>query len=555
VLAGVFGALVLTAAPGPSLVHPTNIDWLMQGDFSIHFLGWHLYRAGPWTLPLGATPLLIWPVGSSVGLTDSIPVAAIVFKLFDAWLPPVFQFIGIWLVTCFALQGVFAALLMQLATPRPLLQFLGAVLFILCPPLIFRFPHAALTAHWLLLAALWMSLGQSADAPTWRRAAGWAILCLSAAAIQPYLMLMVLILMLAAHAAPLLANPRRWTTSALHAALALAAAWAGLWQSGSLMAPSEEGLAMGGFGMYAANLMTFVMPIEGGTLLTPGPIPYANGLQYEGYAYLGLGTLGLGVVVLAARRISIRFRSVTVSWWRRLPLLVALLFLWLMALGPSITAGSLTLLAYDPAWWGPFTIFRTSGRMIWGPYYALVTGILFAAVRFRPRVAVALLLAAVLVQAIDLWGMTRYVGEVRIYGFRDPLVSRLWTVAPPHYQRLVLYPSNLCGRDGALSHPPFDMLAARHRLPINAGATARYDRRRAAAYCETLEQEIRDGQSTPGTLYVVRRDLLPRLAPAAHAAGVVCTEVDGFGVCFSAESYRAWQSEFTVPPVSSESSD
>ena len=75
-MAGLVGAVALIASLGPSIVHPTNIDWLMHADYRLHFLGWHLYRASPWTLPIGATPLHIWPVGSSVGLTDSMPVAS-----------------------------------------------------------------------------------------------------------------------------------------------------------------------------------------------------------------------------------------------------------------------------------------------------------------------------------------------------------------------------------------------------------------------------------------------------------------------------------------------
>lgn len=548
-LAGVFGAVLITAVLGPALVHPTNLEWLMQGDFSLHFFGWHLYRAGPWTLPVGATPLLIWPVGSSVGLTDSIPIAAIFFKLFDPWLPAEFQFIGLWLVLCFALQGVFGAVLMQLATPRPALQLAGALLFVLCPPLIFRFHHAALAAHWLLLAALWLSLRADADEPTARRAAHWALLCMAAAAIQPYILFMVLVMMLAAFLRVWLQAPRRWPAIGLHAAIALAATWVALWQSGSLMVASDDGLAVGGFGVFSANLLTFVMPAEAATLLWPGPIRYANWLQYEGYAYLGLGTALLGLCVLAAGVRRIRPAAIGSFVRRHAPLLLALLFLWLMALGPEITAGPRTLLKYDGWWWTPFTIFRTSGRMIWPVYYALVAAILFAASRFRHRTALALVGAAVIVQAIDLWGMTRHVANIRVFGFRDPLVSRFWTVAPPHYQRLVLHPTNLCARAGALDHQPFSLLAARHRLPINAGATARYDRRGAAAYCESLKAEIAGGMRTPGTLYIVRKDLLAGLTPAAAGAGVVCGEVDGFGVCVSKDSHRAWLAGFTLLPA------
>ena len=98
---------------------------------------------------------------------------------------------------------------MQLATPRPLLQFLGAALFILSPPLIFRLPHAALTAHWLVLAALWLSLKEDAHIPTLRRASAWALLAAVTAATQPYILLMIVVLMGAAYLRQVIANPRR----------------------------------------------------------------------------------------------------------------------------------------------------------------------------------------------------------------------------------------------------------------------------------------------------------------------------------------------------------
>jgi hypothetical protein len=532
--------VVMTAALGPSVVHPGNVDWLMRGDFSLHFLGWHLYRTGPWTLPLGATPLLIWPVGSSVGLTDSIPIAAFGFKLLGPVLPPVFQFIGLWLVSCFALQGVFGALLMQRATPRPSLQFLGALLFVLSPPLVFRFGHAALSAHWLLLAALWLCLADDADTPSHRRAAGWALLTALAAAIQPYLLLMVVVLLAAALLRQGLANPRALPRIALHGMLAMGAAWVALWQSGSLMVPSEQGLTLGGFGAYSTNLLALVMPTEGRSLLSPGPIPYASPLQYEGYAYLGAGVLLLvGVTAIALRRPALS--------WRLLPLIAALLFLALMALGPAVTAGPRTLFTYDGSWWGPLTIFRTNGRMIWPLFYGVVTAGAFAATRFGHRTALALLALSVTIQGADVAGMSRFVSEVRSHGFHDPLNSRFWRVAPPHYRRLVLVPSNLCDRNGFVDYLPFALLAGRHGLAINAGATARYDVRRAATYCEALDREVREGLRGEGTLYVVRRDLLPQVATAAAGRGTTCTEVDGFGVCFSTESQRAWTQDFEIP--------
>lgn len=543
-VAGVCGAVLMTAALGPALVYPLNVEWLMRGDFSVHFFGWHLYRNGPWTLPLGATPHLMWPMGGSVGLTDSIPLAAVVFKLFAAWLPPVFQFIGMWLVLSAALQGVFGALLLQLATPRPVLQWLGAMLFVLSPPFIIRFGHPALTAHWLLLAALWLSLKSDADRVSRRRAIAWAALAAVTAAVQPYLLPMVLTIAGAASLRQILATPRQLLSIAQHGAAALAAAWVALWQAGSLMVPGADGLTIGGFGAYSANLLTFIMPTESQTLLAPGYFRYASPAQYEGYSYLGAGMLLLAAIVVLRLLAAPRPRVWLAASRPHLPLVVGLLFLAAMAVGPVVTAGSRTLLTYDSAWWGPLATFRSNGRMIWALHYAIVTAVVFAAARFRPRVALVALGVAVAVQAADVAGMSRDLHSAGGYGFRNPLESHFWTVVPPHYERLVLVPSNLCDRNGAVDYRPFALVAGRFGLALNAGSASRHDLRRTAAYCEALRQEIRDGLSAPGTLYVVRADLLPALAPPDAARRPACAAIDGFGVCFAPDSERMWQHEF-----------
>ena len=77
--------------------------------------------------------------------------------------------------------------------------------------------------------------------------------------------------------------------------------------------------------------------------------------------------------------------------------------------------------------------------------------------------------------------------------------------------------------------------------------TARYDVRRAVAYCKSLDQEVRDGLTTPGSLYVVRRDLLRRVSRPIGANRPICTIVDGLGVCVAADSYRLWRDAFEFP--------
>ena len=130
-------------------------------------------------------------------------------------------------------------------------------------------------------------------------------------------------------------------------------------------------------------------------------------------------------------------------------------------------------------------------------------------------------------------------------GSRDPLQSGFWSTVAPRYQRLVLVPSNLCTREGFVDYTAFSLLAGRHGLAINAGLTARYDVDRAKSYCDELDLELRSGPKSAGSLYIVRPDLVSRLARDS-GAGTTCTLVDGFGVCFAAESYAAWQDTFDI---------
>jgi len=150
------------------------------------------------------------------------------------------------------------------------------------------------------------------------------------------------------------------------------------------------------------------------------------------------------------------------------------------------------------------------------------------------------LAVALVLQAGDLTGMLPWIRTIGDYGFRDPLVSRVWTAAPRHYQRLVLVPSNLCARTDALDVRPFALLAGRERLALNGGATARYDQQRAAGYCRDLAREVAAGLPDSGAIYVMAPERLPSPATAGDR---VCGVADGFGLCVSAESYARWRDE------------
>ncbi|NCZ93351.1 MAG: hypothetical protein EBZ00_05165, partial [Actinobacteria bacterium] len=154
------GTVVFVYATGGAIINPTNRDWLMLGDSAQHYLGWAFFRSTPllqW--PVGANPKLGLDFASSIVFTDSIPLAAFLFKPLNVVLPETFQYLGAWIWLCFVLQAYFGFRLLQRRISDRSLCALGTVLIVLVPVVSYRlvhqgYGHIALVSHFLILAAL-----------------------------------------------------------------------------------------------------------------------------------------------------------------------------------------------------------------------------------------------------------------------------------------------------------------------------------------------------------------------------------------------------------------
>ena len=94
------GALVFLAVYGVRVLDPTSVDWILNNpspDPAQHYLGWELFRRSPVHLPyIGANYNAVYPFRTSVLFTDSLPLAALLFKLLGGVLPARFQYFGWW---------------------------------------------------------------------------------------------------------------------------------------------------------------------------------------------------------------------------------------------------------------------------------------------------------------------------------------------------------------------------------------------------------------------------------------------------------------------------
>ena len=187
------GVLVFLAVYGVRVLDPTSVDWILNSlspDPIQHYLGWELFRRSPVHLPyIGANYNAVYPFRTSVLFTDSLPLAALFFKLLGGILPTRFQYFGWWGLLCYALQGGLAqAVIARIAGLKPDQKaklwgsVAGAGVLVLFPALTMRtFAHEALAATWLVLLAVYLWLRSDEIMPTTRRACliwgGMGLLC------------------------------------------------------------------------------------------------------------------------------------------------------------------------------------------------------------------------------------------------------------------------------------------------------------------------------------------------------------------------------------------
>lgn len=163
------GVAFFLALYGVRVLDVTNADWILNSgaDPSQHYLGWQFYRGSELRLPyLGMSYNTVYPYRTSVLYSDSIPLLALIFKPFSALLPATFQYMGLWGLASFALQGLLAqkiAWRISGAEERGIAVQAGtvaaSVLALLYPVLTIRmFAHTALASNWLILLGLWLWL-------------------------------------------------------------------------------------------------------------------------------------------------------------------------------------------------------------------------------------------------------------------------------------------------------------------------------------------------------------------------------------------------------------
>jgi len=386
---------------GISRVNPINTEWIVNGDRLGNQIAWNYFRR---------SGLLQWPInrisnygfgwsnfGHGSNLFISIPL-----KFFNALLPNNFQFIGLWIVACCALQTYFAAKIIGIFTDASFEIVVLSLNFLIFPIFLMRIGmmgHPQLGAQWLLLLGMYLIFSENF------KPSRWVMLLAITFFIDLYLAAILIVLVLfflVACSKESKKNLEKYSRIKLFS-LVIAVSVSLLFLQGYFSLP--EGVL--GSGFFRISPITFLNPrISDRTsfslfanILDPVNSNYVFGESAESFLYLGAGFLIFAIIFSLFRTANTSMRI-----FRKLfPVFLASLALFIIALSNQISLAS-----YEFHYWWPNQlltirqIFRSASRFGWPLAYLTGFFVCFKAVsidlrnRFRKLLIVALLLLNVI---------------------------------------------------------------------------------------------------------------------------------------------------------------
>lgn len=529
----ILGILSFLFIYGAKTLNPTYTGWLLNyGDTTTHFLGWSFFRHDPWSFPLGRIISYGYPFGTTITYTDSIPLFALFFKLIGPILPQTWQYFGLWELLSFALQGIFAALILRLYTKNIFLITISTLFFVFSPAMIFRaFGHSALSGHFIILAALYLLL-LAFKKKININLVYWIIIALLSVLIHPYLTLMVTIIYLGYEINDYIKNKKiihnLIRVGVAVSLLVLVSFMLGLFSSGASLDSS-------GLGYYGLNLDAPINPM-GWSKYFLKDLPLADKNQYEGFSYLGLGMIILliGALTVYAKELISgdkigKDKIDRANLGKKISLIFIVVLILILSSSNRITLFGHVLLNiplpnFIVKLW---SVFRATGRLFWPVFYLIYLFVFIQLFRFfknkKLKYGLAILLALIFVfQTID---MGHILAEKRRYfaheqTYVSPLESSFWQDAARAYQHLIILPP--------YSDYNFANFAMANKMTINSAELARGPYEKMAQYADEKIKLLELGNLDDNEIYIVKDQGLVDKDNLKLKEGINLLLVDGY---------------------------
>jgi hypothetical protein len=526
VILSIFPPGFITGA-SPYWADPRGVVQWSWADMSTAVSGALFFQQDHWTLPLFHVSRLGAPSGTTIILTDSVPVVCVLSRLaFHLIGRPVNPF-GVWTVICYMANAVSLTWLVSLLGGRSVAAALAASVAGLCmPALLYRFGHLALLGQFeivLALAAYVLAVRGRSGVAVLALACGIAWLALWT---EIYIFIMVAAILAAALAQRIVSGTdARWRDAA---AACGAAAFIFLLAIASGFANLPAPAGSTGYGLFSLNLMSPFLPQWSGAIPAYGGRELdVTGGQYEGFSYFGAG-----VLLLLALSLPGAARLVERHWRQYVCLATVCGACLLIAVSNRIFFGThlLAAVALPGRVHDVLAVVRSSGRFVWPTMYGATA--LAIACASRLRFGGAWLVAASLLQLIDTAPLRHAVARSVAAPARLPLDAAALDAALLRHHHVTVTPAFLCIGDAGGVAKEIAL-----QVQLQAGwrnrATNTVYAGRAAADCTAFRKETPLAASEL-RFYVPGAPVFEAVSTAIQAGRRPdCRVGSGFAVCSS----------------------
>lgn len=507
---GLVGLILFYKIYGYGVIGITNVEWLLSGgELTRGYLGWVSYRNSSWHFPLWLTDNLV--TGESVSLiyTGSVPLFAIIFKLFRSILPTNFQYFGLYGFICFILQGGLSAVIFRKYTKNYLYCALGAVLMIICPVLIEdMFTDMSFASHFIIIVPiyLWVYREEFMDLQT--KIYLGLILGVIAVFVSYYFFIIMAIVLVGYAVEEAITDKKIGGSLVLMVfyglSFLLCFAFLGGFHNqfsdthidGTMNNANMNALwNTNGFGTAATN----ILQKETGTFFLKG-LSLASQNQHDGFAYLGLGIIFMligstSIYLLDFKKDKLKDK---VSAGRIFAVIAIVILTLLLSFGSTVTFGNKVLLEihYDDSIRQILEMFKHSGRyMIVIVYIITMFGIINLIQQNKPYAIVVVLLGAILLQSFDIQNVC---GDYSKYTYTS-------TIQPEALETLGCENVIIMGSEDSIhTKLGYDIAiyAVTNNKTINMFPLSRSMYDKVAQSVQAYAYELETGTARPSTIYM-----------------------------------------------------
>ena len=414
-----------------------SVEWLHDGNESaIEQTAWYFFRNDVWRFPLGLNPNYGDEIATSIVFSDSIPILAFFFKIFKPVLPENFQYFSLWYFLCFYFQLFFSYKILKKFTDSESYSLIGSIFFLLAPIFIFRMNyHASVTAHWLLLFTLYLTLTTKTDESKF----SWFFLIIISSLILYNFTIIILAVYSLLRVFELKLNKSSFYSLLKDFFIIAPLLLLTLYIAGYLEIRAGDTLAVG-FGQHKLNLLSIIDPVNTTNNISWSwflpDIQLSKEEEMEGFNYLGLGQIIMllfSLTLILNRKFNNSLSSI-INNKKIKAFLIISIFLTLWSLSNKISFGSYTLLEIplNKFIFAALSVAKATGRLFWiVNYFLVIISIIIIYKCFTKKTSLLIIILLLTIQIVDISAGLKsrinfYTKETDSVRLKDPIWNKLF---------------------------------------------------------------------------------------------------------------------------------